>query len=319
MVEKYQIKNIYQMRTFIITGGNSGLGYQCAKNIALESKHNHVIIASRNIEKSNQSAAALSAETGNPHLCALPLNLAALASAREFCKTFAEMNFPPLYGLVCNAITGGSAIQYTPDGFEQTFGVGHLGHFLLSNILLKEMQNDGRIVFVSSDQHNPPKILGQIHYTDALDLACPKVSNHTLRYSGTKLCNLYCTYEMARRIQSETDKQITVNAFNPGFMADTGLSGNTKGFGEILAKNIAPLAARLLGTYSDAKKSGQLLASLMTGAQYNGASGKYFDRDRECPSSELSYNRDNAENLWKRSIELVGLQPNETIFTNKFK
>ncbi|MDR1416406.1 MAG: SDR family NAD(P)-dependent oxidoreductase, partial [Prevotellaceae bacterium] len=121
------------METFIITGGNSGLGYQCAKNIALKSKGNHVIIASRNMKKSCQSATTLSTETGNPHLYVLPLNLASLASVREFCRTLAAMDLPPLYGLVCNAITGGSAMKYTQDGFEQTFGVGHLGHFLLAN------------------------------------------------------------------------------------------------------------------------------------------------------------------------------------------
>jgi NAD(P)-dependent dehydrogenase (short-subunit alcohol dehydrogenase family) len=301
------------MKTFIITGGNSGLGYQCAKHIALENADNYVVIASRNREKSEQAAKDLSCRTGNPHLCALSLNLASLASVREFCQTFIESNFPPLQGLVCNAITGSSSLKYTADGFEQTFGVGHLGHFLLANILLKTMRNDGRIVFVSSDQHNPPKILGRIRYTDALDLACPAESNHTMRYSGTKLCNLYCTYEMASRITSETDKQVTVNAFNPGFMADTGLSGSAKSFGERLAKRLAPFAARLLGTLSSAGQSGKYLAALMTDAQFNGITGKYFDRGKKIPSSELSCNKANAENLWKRSIELVRLDRNETV------
>jgi NAD(P)-dependent dehydrogenase (short-subunit alcohol dehydrogenase family) len=204
-------------------------------------------------------------------------------------------------------------MKYTQDGFEQTFGVGHLGHFLLANILSTAMQGSGRIVFVSSDQHNPPGILGRISYTDALNLAHPQAVGHAMRYSATKLCNLYCTYEMAERITSETDKQITVNAFNPGFMADTGLSGSAKGFGESLAKSIAPLLARLLGTHSSAKKSGRMLASLMTDAQWEGITGKYFDRGRERPSSELSRSKANAENLWRRSIELVGLQQNETI------
>jgi NAD(P)-dependent dehydrogenase (short-subunit alcohol dehydrogenase family) len=303
-----------EKRTFIITGGNSGLGYQCAKNIAQENEDNYVVIASRNREKSEQAAKELSNQTGNLHIYALPLNLASLASVREFCQTFVESNFPPLQGLVCNAITGSSTLEHTSDGFEQTFGVGHLGHFLLANMLLKTMRNDGRIIFVSSDQHNPPKILGRIHYTDALDLAYPKESNHTLRYSGTKLCNLYCAYEMASRINIETDKQITVNAFNPGFMADTGLSNNAKSFGERLAKRLGPLAARLLGTLSSAKQSGKCLAALMTDAQYNGITGKYFDRVQEIPSSELSYSKANAENLWKRSIELVLLQNDETIF-----
>jgi len=301
-------------RTFVITGGNSGLGYQCAKNIAMENHDNYVVIASRNMVKSEQAAKDLSDQTGNPQIYALPLNLASLASVREFCQTFVDGNFPPLQGLVCNAITGSSSLEYTVDGFEQTFGVGHLGHFLLSNILLKTMRNGGRIVFVSSDQHNPPKILGRIHYTDALDLACPKKSNHTMRYSGTKLCNLYCTYEMASRIKAETDKKITVNAFNPGFMANTGL-GKPGNMAEKLLKHIAPLLARIAGVYSTAEKSGKLLALLMTDARYDGFTGKYLDRGKEIPSSELSYNKANASNLRQRSVELVKLQKNETIYT----
>ncbi|MDR3297314.1 MAG: SDR family NAD(P)-dependent oxidoreductase, partial [Prevotellaceae bacterium] len=108
-----------KQKTFVITGGNSGLGYQCAKNIALESERNHVVLASRNMEKSRHAAEALRAETGNPHVHALPLNLASLQSVREFCAELFTQNFPPLCGLVCNAIAGASAgAERTDDGFE---------------------------------------------------------------------------------------------------------------------------------------------------------------------------------------------------------
>ncbi|MDR1402462.1 MAG: SDR family NAD(P)-dependent oxidoreductase [Tannerellaceae bacterium] len=302
-------------KTFIITGGNSGLGYQCAKNIALENDSNHVIIASRNEAKSAGAARKLVEETNNPHIRAFSLNLASLASIRDFCQAFADTPFPPLYGLVCNAIAGSHGKnEYTEDGFEMTFGVGHLGHFLLANILLTRMPDSGRIVFVSSDQHNPARWMYRISYTDALDLAFPKEYRHIKSYSGVKLCNIYCACEMAKRISAETSKNISVNAFNPAFMADTGL-GKANSFAERMAKAIAPVLARMMGLHSSAGKSGKLLASLMTGEKYAGITGKYFDRDRECPSSELSCNTANAENLWKRSIELVGLQQNETLFT----
>jgi NAD(P)-dependent dehydrogenase (short-subunit alcohol dehydrogenase family) len=294
-------------RTFIITGGNSGLGYQCAKNIALENPDNHVVLASRNIEKSRQATKKIAGETDNPHVYAMPLNLASLASVREFSKTFGNNDLPPLYGLICNAISGSSSVEYTEDGFEMTFGTGHLGHFLLTHLLLRNMYDSGRIVFVSSDQHNPPRFIGKINYTDAIDLAYPKTGNHAMRYSGTKLCNLYCTYEMAGRIKNETGKNITVNAFNPGFMADTGLGENAKSANERIVKYIAPLLARMLGTHSSAKKSGKLLAGMMTSSQYENVTGKYFDRGKETPSSELSYNKANAINLWERSIKLSEL------------
>jgi NAD(P)-dependent dehydrogenase (short-subunit alcohol dehydrogenase family) len=266
------------------------------------------------MEKSRHAAEALRAETGNPHLHALPLNLASLQSVREFCAELSTQNFPPLCGLVCNAIAGASAAaERTDDGFEHTFGVGHLGHFLLANLLLKAMQDGDRIVFVSSDQHNPPKWIARLSYTDALEFAYPQTKNHALSYSATKLCNIYCAHEMAARIKSDTAKNITVNAFNPGFMADTGL-GKTRSLGERIAKRVAPLLARLLGVHSSAVKSGKLLANLMTNDCFCGLSGRYFDREKEAPSSALSYHKANAENLWQRSVELVKLRKNETIF-----
>jgi NAD(P)-dependent dehydrogenase (short-subunit alcohol dehydrogenase family) len=301
-------------RTFIITGGNSGLGYCCARSIAMENPDNYVVIASRNMEKSQNAAAALANETDNPNILAMMLDLSSLASVREFYKSLINSKLPPILGLVCNAISGsGKKPVFTKDGFEMTFATGHLGHFLLSNLLLKDMQDGGRIVFVSSDQHNPPKIIGKIHYTDAFEIAYQQNGNHNMRYSITKLCNIYCAYEMSERIKSEKYKQITVNAFNPGFMADTGLA-KPNGMAENLLKHIAPLIARLLRVHSTAEKSGKMLANLMTDNRYNGLSGRYFDRENEKQSLHLSYNRKNAVNLWQRSVEFVKLQSNETIF-----
>ncbi|MDR0511442.1 MAG: SDR family NAD(P)-dependent oxidoreductase [Rikenellaceae bacterium] len=290
-------------KTFVVTGGNSGLGCQCAKNIAMESADNHVVIASRNMERSERAAANIAGETGNPHIYAMPLDLASQASVRDFAETFASRDLPPLYGLVCNAISGSgpSKPEYTEDGFEMTFATGHLGHFLLANLLLKNMQGGGRIVFVSSDQHDPPRMIATISYTDALDIARSRCNKHAVRYSLTKLCNLYCAYEMAERAVNN----ISVNAFNPGFMADTGLGGGAKSVGEKIIKRLAPLLARLMGKYSTAQISGKLLAEMMTGPRYEGVTGKYFDRGREARSSELSYSKANAVNLWERSMELT--------------
>jgi hypothetical protein len=73
----------------------------------------------------------------------------------------------------------------------------------------------------------------------------------------------------------------------------------------------------MMGVHSTAIKSGKLLADLMTDSRYNGLTGRYFDRGKEILSSLLSYNRENAANLWQRSAELVRLQNYETILINK--
>ena len=311
-------------KTFIVTGGNSGLGYQCAKNIALTNSDYHVVIACRNLIKAANAVKQLINETQNKNIHSLELDLASLDSIRQFCKVFIKSNLPPLYALVCNAGVGGfDSTQLTKDGFKLIFGVNHLGHFLLANLLLRNLLDNGRIVFVSSDMHNPPKFMASnFGYTSAKEIAFPKTNNseenkshNHAQYPISKLCNIYCTYEMATRIKGETTTQITVNAFNPGFMEDTSFSGDSKTLLPSIARFVAPIIALLLGVKSTSIKSGKLLALLVTSPNYEGVSGKYFDRDKEIKSSELSYSKENAKDLWNTSIELANIQQNETILS----
>ena len=91
------------MQTAIITGGNNGLGYHCARTIAAADPSWHVIIASRDRSKSASAARALVAETSNPNVTAMDLDLGSQASVRGFDTEFAERAMPPLKAIVCNA------------------------------------------------------------------------------------------------------------------------------------------------------------------------------------------------------------------------
>ena len=125
-------------QTVVITGGNTGLGYACARAIATQPAW-HVLIASRN-QNAWAAARQISAETGNPHVSVLPLDLASLAAIRAFAVQLAASDLPPLRAIVCNAgIQIVIGTSYTSDGFETTFGVNHLGHFLLIKLLLPQM------------------------------------------------------------------------------------------------------------------------------------------------------------------------------------
>ncbi len=128
--------------------------------------------------------------------------------------------------MVCNAgisASGAPGMPRTVDGVETIFGVNHLGHFLLVNLLLNRMGDAGRIVFVTSDLHDPPAFFPvKVTYDNAAAIA-----NHgpgMQQYCTSKLCNIYCAYEMTRRLSEQTDRHITVNAFNPGAMSDTGFA-----------------------------------------------------------------------------------------------
>ncbi len=311
-----------EKRTVVITGGNSGLGYQCARNIAMNNKDYMVVIACRNPDKAAAAKKSLQQETGNPHIHTLELDLASLDSIRSFYDVFCHEKYPPLYALVCNAGLGPRGTGYTKDGFEMTFGVNHLGHYLLANLMLNQMVSSGRIVFVSSDTHKPPKFFPAPVFVNARQLAYPEKNDGAQssaamqRYPISKLCNILCTYEMATRLVAETDKHITVNAFNPGLMTDTNfvpISGNP--VSKVVMTGLMSLFGGILGRLGSSKKSGKALAALIIDSQYEYSTGKYFDRGKEVKSSGPSYDKTAARNLWTESVELVKLGQDESILS----
>jgi light-dependent protochlorophyllide reductase len=313
-------------KTIIITGGNSGLGYACAKNIAIEDKNNHVILACRSSVKAKEAVNSLINETKNTNITTLELDLASLESVRNFVIQFSNSDYPPLYALVCNAgLIMVDKTYYTNDGFESTFGTNHLGHFLLANMLLEKMMDSGRIVFVSSGTHDPAKktIVATPVYENARLLAYPKEMSKDesmltvgqRRYSTSKLCNIYCAYELAERIKKETNKNITVNAFNPGQMPGTGFSRTFPPFMRFITKHINYISTLFLPNANTANKAGKALADLVTNPEFGEITGKYFDGTKEIKSSELSYSKENRKDLWRTSVELSKLNKTETILS----
>jgi len=303
-------------KTIIITGGNAGLGYECARDLAQHNPGCHVVLACRSRSRGEAAAAALRSETRNPNITTMELDLASLGSVRTFSDRFANAGLPPLYAVIANAGISAAAVPGAPrtiDGFETIFGVNHLGHFLLTNLLLNLMGDDGRIVFVTSDLHNPPAFFPKVTYDNAAEIA--NRGPGMRQYCTSKLCNLYCTYEMSRLISEQTDRHITVNAFNPGAMQDTGFSKPT---GNILMRGavrvIGSVMGAIIGKQSTSSESGAALATLIADPQFATTTGKYFDRGEEADSSPLSHNRDNATELWQASITMTGLKPSETIF-----
>jgi NAD(P)-dependent dehydrogenase (short-subunit alcohol dehydrogenase family) len=306
-------------QTIIITGGNSGLGYQCAKNIAQSEQGWHIIIASRNLHRVESAVSRLITETSHPHVQGLELDLASLQSVRHFVQQLSQLNIPPLTGLVCNAgiqiVSGNTS---TVDGFETTFGVNHLAHFLLVNLLLPQMAEGSRIVFVSSDTHDPTTQTGMPapRYESPHQMAFPHEINEmedvgTLgqqRYATSKLCNLLCTYELARRLQRHQIK-ISANAFNSGLMLDTQLSRgySTNQKLSLLLNNFLPLLRQVL-KFHNSKNMGKALALVVLNPDLNGVTGKYFDGFVRGNSSAESHNELKAVELWDESKVLVSLE-----------
>ncbi|WP_234889863.1 SDR family NAD(P)-dependent oxidoreductase (plasmid) [Agrobacterium vitis] len=229
------------LQTVIVTGGNSGLGYACASALLAASPPWHVVIACRDPVRAQSAVEALR-EFAAPgaKVQAMDLDLASLASIRAFAAkldgTLKTASLPPLHGLVCNAAVQG-AKTFTVDGFETTFGVGHLGHYLLVNLLLPLMEKPGRIAVVASGVHDPAE-LAKVPASAGVPVPAwntpaalakgelgPEAANDDAgadrgrRYSTTKLANVYFTYGLAPLLPVG----ITVNAFDPGLCREPGL------------------------------------------------------------------------------------------------
>ena len=303
-----------QKQTWIVTGGNTGLGYQCARFLARDPA-SLVVIATRDPRKAEQAAARL--RQGGGAAKALALDLSALSSVREFVETFRRAKLPPLAGIVCNA--GGQSIAVptkTADGYETTFGVNHLAHYLLTRLLLPDLMADGGIVFVSSGTHDPKEKTGmpapryQNGRAAAADFEVGSDAGKR-RYTTSKLCNLYCTYEFARRLAQSSDprlRSIRVNALDPGLMPGTGLARTYPPAIRLVWNYLLPVATLFLRNTNRPATSGERLAKLARG-EFGGGTGKYYSDGRETRSSEDSYDAGKARELWDTSSDMAGIPP----------
>jgi NAD(P)-dependent dehydrogenase (short-subunit alcohol dehydrogenase family) len=299
-------------QAFIVTGGNTGLGFHCASFLSLD-RDSLVVIGCRD-PKSGEEAARKLRRTGG-RVEVLPLDLASQASIHAFVDAFRQLAPPPLSGLVCNAGMQNIGVPTrTAEGYETTFAVNHLGHYLLARLLLPAMAPNGRIVFVSSGTHDPAQKSGlpEPRYESAEAVAHdfePGTDAGRRRYSTSKLCNIFCCYEFARRLASAPDprlQSIRVNAFDPGLMPGTGLARTYPAVLRFAWSYVLPIATLFMRNVHRPAKSGERLALLAAGPQ-GAVTGRYFSDGDEIRSSELSYDSARALELWEASARMTQL------------
>ena len=289
------------LKTIILTGASSGLGFETVKKIAKNFKNYRIIMACRNLEKANAKKEEIEKETQNKNLIVMEIDLASLQSVKNFVTNYKNSSYGKIYSLICNAAVGFSSPERTKDGFDAVFESNHLGHFLLVNLLLPLMEENGRILVVSSGMHNPRKeMYPNFEWIGVEKIAKPDddLSKSNVRYSYSKLCNLYFTYEFKKRMK---DKKILINAFTPGFIPETGLSGGRK----IPPQMIKMVAENHPERMGDLEKSSQALCDIIVMEKLSN-NGDYFDRStKTIKTSELSYNEDNSKELWDISESYV--------------
>jgi NAD(P)-dependent dehydrogenase (short-subunit alcohol dehydrogenase family) len=230
------------------------------------------------------------------------LDLASLRSVRDFAASLEG----PLHAIVCNAgIQLVGPTTFTEDGFETTFQVNHLAHFLLVALLRDRLAPDGRVVVVSSGTHDPDQRTGMPapRYTAAEELARPAPSDSSAegrrRYTTSKLCNVLFVYELARRAP------VAANAFDPGLMPGTGLARDYRPLQKLVWNRVMPALTRVVPNVNTPDRSGRALARLVTDPGLSAVTGAYFLGERPRGSSTASYDRDKARDLWETSERLL--------------
>ena len=289
-------------RIVMITGGNSGIGFATARKLA--AKGLHVILASRNQQTSAQAIARIRADQPNAVIESIPLDLASFASIRQCAAVFQAKGYP-LHVLINNAggSNPGKQARFTPDGFELTFGTNHLGHFLLTHLLLDDLQRSApaRVITVSSQLHIPGYGGGPGAKFDYDNLKGEKFYNPAAFYRNSKLANMWFTYELQRRLAGTG---VTSNAVCPGFVPEAIGDRRTSLFDRLLYRKILPRMpfARTLEQAS----SSYLMAA--TDPRWEGIGGRFIVDGHERRSSEESYDEAKALRLWEMSRVWCGLE-----------
>ncbi len=277
----------------VVTGGNSGIGYETAR--ALAQAGANVKIVSRNPEKAEAAVKSIRAKAPDTHIDYVLADLSAQKNiynaAQDVLKDFNTIDI-----LVNNAGAWFSKLELTEDGVERQFAVNHLAYFLFTKELMGGLaaSDDGRIICVGSDSH----FHGKIHFNDV----SLRSNYHGLRaYAQSKLANVMFVYELDRRLKEKRLENIDVNCVQPGRVnTDIGLK-HTISF-HSLAWRI-----RRLGGLSPAAGAATSIY-LATENEVQGLSGKYWDKCRPKPSSPGSYIEEDARRLWEISESLCGIE-----------
>ncbi|WP_086847101.1 SDR family NAD(P)-dependent oxidoreductase [Amycolatopsis kentuckyensis] len=283
-------------RVAVITGANTGLGFDTAKVLA--ERGATVVLAVRDVEKGKQAAARLGA---NADVTVQALDLASQESIRSAAADL-HATLPKIDLLINNAGVMYPPRQTTREGFELQFGTNHLGHFALTGLLLDLLLpvEGSRVVTVASIAH---RIRAGIHFDD---LQWENSYDRVAAYGQAKLANLMFAYELQRRLAPHGTT--TSIAAHPG-VARTELMRNSPA----VMRALFPLVAPLFTQSSERGALPTLRAATdpaALGGQYYGPAGPggYRGRPQVVASSPQSYDAAIQQRLWTVSEELTGVK-----------
>jgi len=275
-------------KVVIITGANSGIGYETAKAVAAQQAT--LVMACRNLVAADGVRQQLIAETGNDDIHLMKLDLASPDAVKAFVDEFLG-RYDHLDVLVNNAGVVHMSYEVSPEGQEMTLAINHLGPFLLTHLLLDSLKasQQGRIINVSSNAH----------YQGVLDLQAPESKKHYKpfkAYANSKLANVLFTLALAQRLQHTA---ITVNAVHPGVVR-TNIWPNDKWYQAMVSSVFKAFSLH-------ASKGAETSIYLATSEEVSAVSGRYFVKCRPVTPSELARDEALQEQLWSFSETCLGI------------
>ncbi|RZC57262.1 hypothetical protein C5167_004566 [Papaver somniferum] len=301
--------------TAIITGASSGIGSETERILALRGVH--VVIAVRNMSKGQAVKEAIMKENSNAKVDVMEINLSSMASVRKFASEFKSLNLP--LNILINNAGVATYFKLSQDNIEMMFATNHLGHFLLTNLLLETMKStadqsniEGRIINVSSNAHKY-SYNGGILFDNISD---ESRFNIMWAYAQSKLANVLHANELARRLKEEgvliTSNSLTPGAVETNIFRDTILSGKTVAAIFLLRSKYFPYSflrtsiATSLGKYflKTVQQGASTTCYVALHPNVKGVNGEYFRNNNISESNSKAQDTELSKKLWDFSIKL---------------
>ena len=275
-------------KTILITGATSGIGKEEA--LALAAMGHTIVMLVRNEAKALAVKNEIIASTGNEKIDTYIFDLSSIEEVRSISEKI-KLKYPVIDVLINNAGMVYPKRLVSADGYELTFALNHLGHFLLTNLLIESIiaAPHGRIINLSSLAHT----FGRMNFDD---INMENNYSSMKAYGQSKLANLLFTFELQRRLK---DTKVTVNAVHPG-VVNTNFGKDYKGLFAVMLKLARPLMR-------NAKKGAATVVWLASAPEAEVFKGKYFKDKKAISSTKESRNIEDSQRLWKISEEMTGL------------
>jgi NAD(P)-dependent dehydrogenase (short-subunit alcohol dehydrogenase family) len=274
-----------------VTGATSGIGRAAAQ--VLGSLKAELILVGRNEQAGADVVRRLRARSPGTSVEFMRADLSVQSDVRNLAARIAG-DYERIDVLINNAGARFDAYRETRDGIELTFATNHLGHFLLTNLLVERLLQApaARVITVASASHSGASAQGEWFLKKAS-------YDRRLSYAKSKLANILFAYELAERFRHT---RVTSNAVDPGSAATNFARNNG------LVPWVRRLAAQALNrNLASPRAAAETLVYLATAVEINGVTGKYFRRKREVASSPASHDQEVARRLWDLSVELTDL------------